>query len=150
MDEAERHLEAALHLHREVPLPLERVQTLLSFGTFLRRRGRTVAARSALREALEVAGQVGSRLLATISSEELSAAGGRRHRSPEDRDLLTAQEAKVAHRAVEGLTSRDIAAQLHVAPRTIETHLERIYAKLGVHSRRELRRRLESHPRDQP
>ena len=51
---------------------------------------------------------------------------------------LTAQEQRVADLAAARLSNKEIADQLYLSVKTIETHLERIYAKLGIHSRREL------------
>jgi DNA-binding CsgD family transcriptional regulator len=48
---------------------------------------------------------------------------------------LTVREHEIARLAAAGLSSRDIAAQLHVSPRTVDTHLSRVYRKLGVPSR---------------
>ena len=53
---------------------------------------------------------------------------------------LTAQEAHIARLAEEGLTSREIAAALYLSPRTVEWHLGKIFTKLGVSTRRQLRR----------
>ncbi len=53
-------------------------------------------------------------------------------------DELTASERRVAEFAAEGRANREIAEELFVIPKTVENHLTRVYAKLGVHSRREL------------
>ena len=65
--------------------------------------------------------------------------GGRRRRRDEP-EKLTAQELHVAKLAAEGKTNREIAARLHLSVSTIETHLEHIYPKLGISSRRQLMR----------
>jgi DNA-binding NarL/FixJ family response regulator len=76
---------------------------------------------------------------------ELAATGETaRKRTDETRDELTAQEAQIAQLASEGLTNPEIGAKLFLSPRTIEWHLRRIYPKLGVASRRELRAALRS------
>ncbi|MBA2349814.1 MAG: helix-turn-helix transcriptional regulator, partial [Solirubrobacterales bacterium] len=53
-------------------------------------------------------------------------------------DELTASERRVAELAAGGGANREIAEELFVTPKTVENHLTRVYAKLGVHSRREL------------
>ncbi|MDQ3897308.1 MAG: helix-turn-helix transcriptional regulator, partial [Actinomycetota bacterium] len=69
---------------------------------------------------------------------ELTVAGGRRRRRSAPPEELTAQERRVADLAVAGRSSAEIASHLSLSVRTIETHLGRIYAKLGIHSQREL------------
>ena len=59
---------------------------------------------------------------------------------------LSTREREVALLAADGMTSRDIADRLFVSPRTVDNHLQRVYTKLGVTSRAELSRRLESAP----
>jgi DNA-binding CsgD family transcriptional regulator len=128
---------AALALHETVDLPVEKVETLLAYGAFLRRAGRPAMARPVLAEAVAVAERIGALWLAGYVAEELIVAGGRprRRRAADD---LTAQERRVAQLATEGRSNREIAARLTLSVPTIETHLQHIYAKLGIHSRREL------------
>lgn len=134
---AEVHFRAALALHDEVDLPLEHVQTLSQWGGFLRRTGQMGPAREALREALTVAESRGSVWLAGQVRDELAVAGGRRSRARSPMSL-TPQERRVAELAATGRSRREIAGQLSVSVRTVETHLYRAYAKLGIHSQREL------------
>ena len=128
----------ALALHDQVDLPLERVETLLHWGGFLRRSGRIKDARDVLREALATAEHAGAGWLARPVQAELTVAGGRRRRRSAPPEELTAQERRVAHLAVAGRSAAEIASHLSLSVRTIETHLGRIYAKLGIHSQREL------------
>jgi DNA-binding CsgD family transcriptional regulator len=144
---AEAELRAAVALHGELEMPLERIETLLQWGGFLRRTGRVLDARRALREALNLADDRGAIWLGRQVGAELAAAGGRRrrHSSPTS---LTAQEQRVAELAAAGRSYREIALQLSVSHRTVETHLRRVYAKLGIHSQRELMARwVERHGR---
>lgn len=134
---AEAEFRVALALHEQLEMPLERIETLLQWGRYLRRTGRVLDARRALREALNIADDRGAIWLGRQVGAELAVAGGRRrrHSSPAN---LTPQEQRVADLAAVGRSCREIALQLSVSERTVETHLRRVYAKLGIHSQREL------------
>ncbi|NHA69630.1 helix-turn-helix transcriptional regulator [Phycicoccus flavus] len=139
---AERHYLLAADTLESGLLPVDRAEVLLEHGTMLRQDGRPREARVLLRSAAEAAGSVGARWLATRAGEELATAGGRRvvRRAPQD---LTPQERRVARLAATGASDKDIAASLTVSVRTVRTHLEHIYLKRGIHSRRELMARGE-------
>jgi DNA-binding CsgD family transcriptional regulator len=134
-DEAAARFGEALALHQDVDLPVEHAETLLGYGGFLRRRGQPARARRVLAQAIGVAEAAQAGWLAGLAHAELRVAGGRRR--PAAREL-TAQESRVAALAATGAGNPQIARQLSVSVSTVETHLERIYAKLGIHSRREL------------
>jgi len=65
-----------------------------------------------------------------------------RRRTADSAERLTAQETQIARLVVEGRTNPEVAAALFISPRTVEWHLRRIFAKVGVRSRRELGRAL--------
>ena len=133
---AEAHHQAAVALHSEVDLPLELAETLLAHGAFLRRAGQPGAARPALAQATQIAQAAGARWLAGLAGQELKVAGGRRRRGAPG--VLSPQEERVAALAATGAANADIARQLYLSVSTIETHLEHIYAKLGIHTRYQL------------
>jgi DNA-binding NarL/FixJ family response regulator len=125
-------------LHQQVELPVEYIETLLGYGSFLRRRGQVMQARPHLAQALELADKCEATWLADQAREELAIAGGRRHRAKEDPTQLTAQEQRVARLAAAGQSNKAIAAQLFLSTKTIEYHLAQVYTKLGITSRRQL------------
>ena len=131
-------LETALAHHDAVHFPLERARTRLALGTALRRSKRRAAARATLEQALQEFDELGATLWSERTGAELSRIGGRRPAS----DGLTPTERRLAGLVSEGRSNKEIAAILFVTPKTVETELSRIYAKLGVHSRTAMARRL--------
>jgi DNA-binding CsgD family transcriptional regulator len=130
----ERHFERALELNQSEPFAHGRTE--LCYAQRLRRAGRRVAARGRLRSALETFANLGARPWAETARQELEASGERSRRRAEDtRDDLTASELRVALVVAEGATNREAAGRLFLSEKTIETHLSRIYRKLGVRSR---------------
>jgi len=117
----------------------------LLYGEWLRRENRRVAARTHLRAAYQMLITIGAGAFAERARRELLAAGVTlpRH-APEARMPLTAQEATIARLARDGQTNTEIGAQLFLSSRTVEWHLGNVFTKLGITSRRELRRALAS------
>ena len=104
-------------------------------------------ARRELRSAHEIFVSIGADALAERAAGELRATGETvRKRTDAARDELTPQELQIARLASEGQTNPEIAAQLFLSPRTVEWHLRKVFAKLGVASRRELRATLRTAP----
>lgn len=130
------HYRSALGLHERVDLPIEHAETLLAYGSFLRRSGQRTQARSALGEAERAAAATGASWLAGLAAAEFKIAGGRRR--ARGSTGLSAQQQRVARLAAAGAANAEIARQLYISVSTVETHLEHIYAKLGIHSRYEL------------
>ena len=127
----------ALRLHEGLELPIQKVETLHQYGAFLRRSGQPSRARSVLADALRLAEDVGAEWLASHVHRELASAGGRRRRR-EEPERLTSQEQRVAELAAAGLTNKEIAQRLWLHVSTVESHLQQVYSKLGIRSRRQL------------
>ena len=117
----------------------------LLYGEWLRRENRRRDARAELRTAHGLFTTMGLEAFAERARRELLATGDTvRKRTVETVSELTAQEAHIAQLAADGRTNVEIGAQLFLSTRTVEWHLSKVYTKLGVGSRRELRRALAS------
>src|SRR6516165_2855657 len=139
-DAAERGFrEAVEHLSRaQVRAELARAHLL--YGEWLRRANRRADARSELTLAHEMFTAMGMEGFAERTRRELLAAGATvRQRGVDAADQLTEQEALIARLARDGLSNQEIGAQLFISSRTVEWHLRKIFTKLGVGSRRQLR-----------
>lgn len=112
----------------------------LVYGEWLRRAGRRRDARDQLRTAYDMLVEMGVGAFAARAAHELRAAGEHlRERDAQSIEALTAQELRVARLVSTGATSREVAAQLFLSPRTVESHLRSIFRKLEITSRRQLR-----------
>jgi DNA-binding CsgD family transcriptional regulator len=119
--------------------PFQRARIQLTYGQWLRRRRRVAESRAVLRAARDTFDALGCAPWGEQARRELRASGERsRHRVPEARDQLTAQELQIAQLAAEGLSNRDIGQRLYLSHRTVSTHLYRLFPKLGISSRGEL------------
>jgi DNA-binding CsgD family transcriptional regulator len=117
----------------------------LLYGEWLRRENRRGGARAELRTAYDLFTAMGIEAFAERARRELLANGDTvRKQAAETVSELTAQEAHIARLAVDGRTNAEIGAQLFLSTRTVEWHLSKVYTKLGVGSRRELRQALAS------
>ena len=111
----------------------------LLYGEWLRRVNRRHDAREHLRIAYQTFSSIGAQAFAERAHGELLATGETvRKRTVETSDVLTAQESQIVRLAAERHTNPEIASQLFISPRTVEYHLHKVFAKLGVSSRREL------------
>jgi DNA-binding CsgD family transcriptional regulator len=136
---AERFYREAIERLGRTRLRPELARTHLLYGEWLRRANRRVDARLQLRTAYDQLTSIGMEAFAERARRELVATGEKvRKRTVEARDELTAQEEQIARLARDGLTNPEIGARLFLSPRTVEWHLRKVFAKLGIHSRREL------------
>jgi DNA-binding CsgD family transcriptional regulator len=137
-DEAQAWFEIAID-GLEGARPLDRARIHLHCGEHLRRERRRIDARTHLREAFDGFDRLGVEPWAERARRELRATG----ETARKRDLsplaeLTPQELQVARLVGEGATNKAVAAQLFVSPKTVEYHLRKVFAKLGIASRTEL------------
>jgi DNA-binding CsgD family transcriptional regulator len=139
-DAAEALYQEAIERFDRDRIPLMVGRARLLYGEVLRRQQRRVDAREQLRAAYEVLSACGMNGFAERAARELAATGETlRVRRPEALDQLTDQELNVARLARGGLTNRDIGARLFISARTAEYHLRKVFMKLGISSRAELK-----------
>jgi DNA-binding CsgD family transcriptional regulator len=142
---AERLYREAIERLGRTRLRPEFARAELLYGEWLRRANRRFDARVQLRAAYEQLTSIGMEAFAERARRELLATGEKvRKRTVETRDDLTAQERQIARLARDGLSNPEIGARLFLSPRTVEWHLHKVFAKLGIHSRRELAAALPS------
>ncbi|MGH3154735.1 MAG: ATP-binding protein [Streptosporangiaceae bacterium] len=136
------YLEAIERLGR-TRIRTELARAHLLYGEWLRRQGRRSEARDQLRGAHEMLDAMGIAGFAERARRELAAAGEAvRKRTIETAGELTAQEAQIAWLASTGHSNPEISTQLYISSRTVEWHLRKVFSKLGISSRKELRAAL--------
>ena len=112
----------------------------LRYGEWLRRMNRRLDARRHLNEAHTMFTRMGAHAFAERARRELAIIGEKVRKQPVNSgDQLTAQEAQIARLAADGLTNQEIGAQLFISTHTVEWHLRKVFVKLGITSRRQLR-----------
>jgi DNA-binding CsgD family transcriptional regulator len=146
--------DAAEHLYRQAierlgrtPLKLELARALLLYGEWLRRQQRRRDARDQLGAAFGYFDSIGAAAFAERARGELRATGvlPRKH-TFDAREALSPQETLIARLAGGGVSNRQIAGQLFISPATVAYHLRKVFAKLGVSSRRELAAAVPAQP----
>jgi DNA-binding CsgD family transcriptional regulator len=112
----------------------------LVFGEWLSSQGRRPEARAQLRKAYEMCSSIGAEAFAGRARLSLQAIGDSVPRLDRPTAVeLTPQERQIARRARDGRSNPEIAAELFLSARTVEWHLRKVFTKLGIGSRRELR-----------
>ncbi|MGW0039973.1 LuxR C-terminal-related transcriptional regulator [Gordonia sp. NPDC003376] len=135
---AQRSFIAALEFLDGSPLRHDLARVNFAYGQTLRRAGKRRAADAVMSTAREIYLSLGATTYVERCDREIKAGG--LHTARADRDIvdLTPQEDAVATLVAQGMSNREVAAQLYISPKTVQYHLTRIYAKLGVRSRAEL------------
>jgi len=142
-DEAEKLYQESVDVLGQAPLALEQARVRLLFGEWLRRRKRRSDARKQLRAAYESFDAFGAVPYAERARIELLATGETaRRRTVDTRFDLTPRERQVASMAASGLTNGEIATRLFVTASTVEFHLNKVFRKLGITSRKQIPRAI--------
>jgi DNA-binding CsgD family transcriptional regulator/tetratricopeptide (TPR) repeat protein len=142
---AEASFESALTCESMLRRPFMRARLQLAWGEWLRRHQRVMESRTPLRLARETFDALGALPWGERARQELRATGEVSHRRGSTPiDQLTPHELQIAHMAAEGLSNRQIAEQLYLSHRTVGAHLYRIFPKLGITSRSQMREMLQS------
>ncbi|WP_225849954.1 LuxR family transcriptional regulator [Streptomyces sp. HPF1205] len=144
-DTAERLFREAVDRLGRTRVRVELARAHLLYGEWLRREGRRTHAREQLRLSHEMLTAMGAEGFAERARRELLATGETvRKRTPDTATQLTAQEAQIAGLACDGLSNPEISVRLFISPRTVEWHLGKVFTKLGITSRKQLRTALQT------
>ncbi|MFD6529170.1 AAA family ATPase [Streptomyces sp. NPDC060184] len=137
----------AVRLLRDTPAETDLIHALTAQGRLLASGGERARARDVLREASDRAGRIGAFRLRALAEDALRECGARRRATPPGgQAALTGSERRIAELAAAGRTNAEIGELLHLARRTVETHLTNAYRKLGIRRRTELHRTLDRLP----
>lgn len=140
---AERSYREAIERLGRTGVRAELARAHLLYGEWLRRQNRRVDAREQLQRACRMLAAAGLDGFAQRASGELLATGETvRKRDLDGAGELTPQEARIARLARDGHTNAEIGVQMYLSLRTVEWHLRKVFAKLGISSRRQLRAAL--------
>ncbi|MBY6683096.1 AAA family ATPase [Rhodococcus sp. BP-316] len=118
--------------------PFEVARTQLLHGESLRRRRQRVRARVVLQESMATFARLRVTAWEQRAATELSATAERARRGPDAATMLTSQELTVARLVADGASNQQVAEQLYLSRKTVESHLHKVYTKLGIGSRKQL------------
>jgi DNA-binding CsgD family transcriptional regulator len=142
-DSAEDLYNEAIERLSRTRLRLELARSHLVYGEWLRRKRRRLDAGRQLRSAFQMFTSMGAEAFAGRAERELLALGERpRKRDAPGQDELTAQEAQIAQLARDGLSNAEIGARVFLSQHTVAYHLRKVFAKLDITSRSQLRHAL--------
>lgn len=140
---ARRAFDESLELLDGLPLRYDLARVNFAYGQTLRRAGKRRAADTVMATGREIFQSLGATTYVDRCDRELKAGGlsttrSATTRTDNDATDLTPQEEAVTPLVARGLSNREVAAELYISPKTVQYHLTRIYAKLGLRSRAEL------------
>jgi DNA-binding CsgD family transcriptional regulator len=135
---ARRSFEAPLDLLSGLPLRYDTARVNFAFGQTLRRAGKRRQADAVVGTAREIYLSLGAHTYVARCDRELKAGGVHQVRGSRDDVQLTPQEEAFSTLVAQGLSNREVGAELSVSTKTVQYHLTRVYAKLGVRSGSEL------------
>jgi DNA-binding CsgD family transcriptional regulator len=135
---ARARFDESLALLEGLPLRYDRARINFSYGQTLRRAGKRREADTLITAARDLYLSLGAHTYVARCERELKAGGLHQMRGSRHSVELTPQEDAVTALVAQGLSNREVAAELYVSPKTVQYHLTRVYAKLGVRSRAEL------------
>ncbi|GAA2149253.1 LuxR family transcriptional regulator [Nocardioides koreensis] len=135
---ARRSFETSLEILQDLPLRLDRARVSFAYGQTLRRAGKRREADGVMTTARDIYAALGATTYVARCEREIRAGGLHTTRLDRHVDDLTPQEQAVSDLVAAGLTNREVAAELFLSTKTIQYHLTRVYAKLGIRSRAEL------------
>lgn len=138
LDAARVSFDHALALLEPLPLRYDRARVQFTYGQTLRRAGRRAEADAVISAAREAYVALGASTYVARCDRELAAGGVNAVRANREFDDLTPQEEAVAALVARGASNKEAAAELFLSVKTVQYHLTRIYAKLGIRSRSEL------------
>ena len=138
-DEAELEYGYAVEQLKECGAVVDQARAHLLHGEWLRRLKRRRDAREQLQQAVEIFDRAGAPFFAARARAELAATGARPETSVTSGPDLTVQEASVARLAATGHTNAEIGSALFLSANTVDYHLRKVFQKLGISSRRQLR-----------
>ncbi|WP_231991953.1 LuxR C-terminal-related transcriptional regulator [Mycobacterium sp. ACS4331] len=135
---ARASFDESLRLLEGLPLRYDLARVNFAYGQTLRRAGKRRDADAVISTARDLYLSLGAHTYVARCDRELKAGGLHQQRGSRDSVQLTPQEEAVTALVAQGLSNREVAAELYVSTKTVQYHLTRVYAKLGVRSRSEL------------
>ncbi|SFT08198.1 regulatory protein, luxR family [Saccharopolyspora flava] len=135
---ASASFDEALELISALPLRYDQARINFAYGQTLRRLRRRARADVVLNAARDGFAAMGATTYVERCDRELKAGGVHRIRPEQSPNALTPQEESVTRLVARGLSNKEVAAELYLSSKTVQYHLTRVYAKLGIRSRAEL------------
>jgi DNA-binding CsgD family transcriptional regulator len=131
----------AIERFERTRLAVHTARSHLRYGEWLLRTDRKTPARKHLRAAFDAFTGMGAAAFANRARRQLATVGVRAGSTRAGAGDLTAQEAQIADLVRSGLTNQEVGARLFLSPHTVDWHLRKVFIKLGITSRRQLRTR---------